>query len=56
MSELRSAEVATIESAQDSPKTAKWGKRLGFAAFMFFLIKGLAWLIVPTVVAVVATR
>jgi hypothetical protein len=25
----------------------RWVKRLGFAGFMFFLIKGLLWLLVP---------
>lgn len=30
---------------------AKWVKRLGFAGFMFFLIKGLLWLLVPALVA-----
>ena len=29
----------------------KWGRRLGAAAFMFFLIKGLLWLTVPALVA-----
>lgn len=29
----------------------KWGRRLGAAAFLFFLIKGLAWLVVPALVA-----
>ena len=33
-------------------KAARWGKRLGVVAFLFFLIKGLAWLIVPTVIAI----
>lgn len=28
-----------------------WTKRFGIAAFLFFLIKGLLWLIVPAVVA-----
>ncbi len=28
---------------------AKWIKRFGFWGFMFFLIKGLLWLIVPAV-------
>lgn len=28
-----------------------WIKRLGFAGFMFFLIKGLLWLIVPALIA-----
>lgn len=31
------------------------GKWLGFGVFMFFLIKGLAWLVVPAAVAVLAT-
>ena len=26
---------------------SRWVKRFGFAGFMFFLIKGLLWLIVP---------
>ena len=29
----------------------KWTKRFGLAAFLFFLIKGLLWLIVPAVIA-----
>lgn len=29
----------------------KWIKRLGFAGFMFFLIKGLLWLLVPGLIA-----
>lgn len=31
--------------------TLKWTKRFGVAAFLFFLIKGLLWLIVPAVIA-----
>ena len=32
--------------------TAKsWIKRLGFWGFMFFLVKGLLWLIIPAVIA-----
>ena len=34
----------------------KWAKRLGAAAFCFFLIKGLAWLAVPAVLAAWAVR
>ncbi|CAN5840441.1 hypothetical protein BH20ACI4_BH20ACI4_21480 [soil metagenome] len=30
---------------------AKWIKRFGVAGFMFFLIKGLLWLIVPALIA-----
>lgn len=30
---------------------ARWGKRAGIIAFMFFFIKGLAWLVVPVALA-----
>jgi hypothetical protein len=33
---------------------SQWIKRFGFAGFMFFLIKGLLWLIVPALVAYLA--
>jgi hypothetical protein len=43
------------ESMEDEPakqKSAlKWTKRFGLAAFLFFLIKGLLWLIVPALIA-----
>jgi hypothetical protein len=29
----------------------KWIKRLGFVGFMFFLIKGLLWLLIPGLIA-----
>ncbi|CAN5496350.1 hypothetical protein BH10ACI1_BH10ACI1_22500 [soil metagenome] len=29
----------------------KWTKRFGVAAFLFFLIKGLLWLLVPALIA-----
>ncbi len=32
-------------------RLSRWIKRFGFAGFMFFLIKGLLWLIVPALVA-----
>lgn len=31
-----------------------WIKRLGVAGFLFFLIKGLLWLIVPALIAYLA--
>jgi hypothetical protein len=39
----------------ESPKkrkcpAVKWVKRFGVAGFLFFLIKGLLWLIVPALV------
>lgn len=33
------------------PKWKVWLKRVGFWGFMFFLIKGLAWIFVPILIA-----
>ena len=52
----------TINKSQDKPlecpvphkergKLMAWIKKLGFVGFMFFLIKGLLWLIVPYLIA-----
>lgn len=32
-------------------KVPTWIKRLGFWGFMFFLVKGLLWLLVPALIA-----
>ncbi|MBX3244599.1 MAG: alanyl-tRNA synthetase [Acidobacteria bacterium] len=37
--------------ARSGSKAIAWVKRLGFWGFMFFTIKGLLWLIVPTALA-----
>ena len=37
--------------ASDAHPALTWVRRLGVAGFLFFLIKGLAWLIVPSVLA-----
>jgi hypothetical protein len=37
-------------------KLANWIKRLGFVGFMFFLVKGLLWLLVPALIAFLATN
>lgn len=34
----------------------RWVKRFGVAGFLFFLIKGLLWLIVPALVAYFAVN
>ena len=39
------------EEAKKQSAWQKWIKRFGFAGFMFFLIKGLLWLIVPALIA-----
>ena len=44
------------EPVKDNSTAVKWTKRVGIAAFLFFLIKGLLWLIVPAVVAYFALR
>jgi hypothetical protein len=36
-----------------SPKM-KWTKRIGLVAFLFFLIKGLMWLVIPSIIAYLA--
>lgn len=36
--------------------TTRWTKRIGTVAFLFFLVKGLLWLIVPAVVAYFALK
>jgi hypothetical protein len=44
---------------RESRKTVSgktWLKRFGLAGFLFFLIKGLLWLIVPALVAYFALR
>jgi hypothetical protein len=47
-------EEQNIEKEGQQPekpsKLKTWIKRFGFLGFMFFLIKGLAWLIVPAVI------
>ncbi len=54
-SKHRSAEVVA-GAVQAVPESAAakcpipWWKRLTLLTFMFFLIKGLAWLIVPAVI------
>ena len=37
-------------------KVVNWIKRLGFVGFLFFLVKGLLWLLVPAVAAILATN
>ena len=37
-----------------SEKIKTWVKRLGFWGFMFFLVKGLLWLLIPAVLAMLA--
>jgi hypothetical protein len=32
-------------------KVTTWIKRLGFWGFMFFLVKGLLWLLIPALLA-----
>jgi hypothetical protein len=43
-----------VESGGQS-KIGKWIKRLGFWGFMFFLVKGLLWLLIPALIAFFAT-
>lgn len=45
------ASPATLEAPQKDSKALRRTKIVGIALFMFFLIKGLAWLAVPAVLA-----
>jgi hypothetical protein len=45
-----SSESTQIKSSRLS-LACPWLKRLGFAGFVFFLVKGLLWLLVPGVLA-----
>jgi len=42
-------------SVMESGKIKTWIKRLGFWGFMFFLVKGLLWLAIPALIAMLAT-
>lgn len=35
---------------EEKSNAVKWTKRFGLAAFLFFLVKGLLWLIIPAAV------
>ncbi len=51
--------LSTAEQAAAPAKNrrlARWVARFGVAGFLFFLIKGLAWLIVPAAIAAYAAR
>jgi hypothetical protein len=39
------------QSPQNPNKFQSWLKKLGLAGFLFFLIKGLLWLIIPYLIA-----
>ena len=44
--------MKTMREQSENKKTARgWLKRLGVAGFLFFLIKGLLWLLVPALAA-----
>ena len=44
------------EKRMSPTKKSIWAKRIGAGAFLFFLLKGLAWLTGLTLVAAAATR
>lgn len=50
------ADAVSVPTPTTTKAAARWGKRLGVFAFCFFLIKGLAWLVVPAAVAYFASR
>jgi hypothetical protein len=45
------------EMTEKKKKSAvEWVKRLGVAGFLFFLIKGLLWLIIPALIGYFAIK
>ena len=44
------------EGTQAPSNAERWTKRIGLAAFLFFLIKGIIWLVVPAIVAYLALK
>lgn len=47
---------AQMRTSLKSSRAARIVARFGVAGFLFFLIKGLAWLIVPAAIAAYATK
>jgi hypothetical protein len=41
----------TTANVKDKRSFKTWIKRMGIAGFIFFLIKGLLWLIIPYIIA-----
>ncbi len=50
MSQANTSMNVPEDKPQDG-RLSRWIKRFGAAGFLFFLIKGLLWLIIPTVIA-----
>jgi uncharacterized protein YqhQ len=50
-SPVNTEEKQTSENKTKKISIIKWIKKLGFIGFLFFLIKGLLWLIIPWVIA-----
>ncbi len=50
---MQNAEHPIAPNGDDQPQSRwkKWMVRFGFWGFMFFLIKGLLWLIIPALIA-----
>jgi hypothetical protein len=47
----------SADSASTSPSTtARWGRWAGVLVFLFFLVKGLSWLVVPAATAYLVSR
>jgi hypothetical protein len=44
-------QTGNLEAGDKESGLIKWIKRLGFIGFLFFLIKGLLWIIIPYLIA-----
>ena len=56
MNQSPSEPTSAASEPAKCPVHSKWLRRLGAGAFLFFFIKGLLWLIVPAVIALVSLR
>ncbi len=48
--QVQKTEPASTEATNQHP-FPRWLKRLGLAGFLFYLIKGLLWILIPALVA-----
>lgn len=52
----REIEKVEVEDLGSDNRMIAWIKKAGVGAFLFFLIKGLLWLIIPFLIANYCTR
>jgi hypothetical protein len=46
----RSEPASEADTPAGGSRTTRWGKRVGAIGFLFFLVKGLLWLLIPALI------